>query len=897
MAQPAPQMIRGIVKQVLSGDSVIIRGQPRGGPPPERQLCLSNITAPKLARKANPNVEGSQPTRDEPFAWEAREYLRTRLIGKEVLFSVEYQVPGTGREYGCIYLPKPGAEELENITESVVAEGLVEVRRGGIKPSDGQTKLIDLEELAKTQNKGKWASDANEHVRDITWSIDNPRHFLDTHAGKEIPAIVEHVRDGCTVRVFLIPTFEHLTLMLSGIKCPMLKRENDKEMPEPYYDEAKFFTESRLLQREIKVLLESVSNQNFIGTVIHPAGNISELLLREGFARCVDWSMAVLTKGHEKLRAAEKFAKEKRLRLWKDYAPTTNVIDVKDREFTGKVLEVVNADAMVVRHPSGKDMKIHLSSLRPPRLQAKEEEEIIPVKEGKRMRPLYDIPYMFEAREFMRKKLIGNKVQVKIDYIKPPSDGFPERTCATILSGGINVAEALVSKGFATVLRHRQDDDQRSSHYDELLAAETRAIKNSKGLHNKKEPPIHRVADLSGDSAKSRQFLPFLQRAGRSSAIVEFVASGSRLRIYLPKETCLTTFLLAGITCPRAARINTGQGVINNIEGEPFGNEALAFTKDIVLQREVEVEVEGMDKAGNFIGWMYVDDKNLSIALVEAGLSSVHFTAERSNYYHKLLQAEESAKQQKLKMWANYEEPKAVVAVVEESERKCNYKKIVITEAKEDLAFYAQHAETGPQLEQLMTDLHNELSSNPPLPGSYTPRKGDLCAAQFVDGSWYRARIEAIKGKQVSVFYVDYGNREVVPFNKLCQLPPRFHSFQPQAKEYAMAFLLLPKDPDQAADGSEEFQKRVLNQQFLMNVEYKNQGQECVTLMLDTVDVGKALVQDGLVLCEKRREKRLQKIMEEYLKAQETARKARLNLWRYGDFTEDDAREFGYPTN
>jgi len=114
------------------------------------------------------------------------------------------------------------------------------------------------------------------------------------------------------------------------------------------------------------------------------------------------------------------------------------------------------------------------------------------------MKPLYDIPYMFEAREFMRKKLVGSKVQVKIDYIKEASDGFPEKTCATVLSGGINVAEALVSKGFCTVLRHRQDDDQRSSHYDELLAAETRAIKNSKGLHNKKEPPIHRVADLSG---------------------------------------------------------------------------------------------------------------------------------------------------------------------------------------------------------------------------------------------------------------------------------------------------------------------------------------------------------------------------------------------------------------
>ena len=92
------------------------------------------------------------------------------------------------------------------------------------------------------------------------------------------------------------------------------------------------------------------------------------------------------------------------------------------------------------------------------------------------------------------------QINVKVDYIKPPSDGFPERTCATVTIGGINVAEALISKGFATALRHRQDDDQRSSCYDDLLAAETRAIKNGKGLHNKKEPPIHRVADLSGVS-------------------------------------------------------------------------------------------------------------------------------------------------------------------------------------------------------------------------------------------------------------------------------------------------------------------------------------------------------------------------------------------------------------
>jgi len=45
---------------------------------------------------------------------------------------------------------------------------------------------------------------------------------------------------------------------------------------------------------------------------------------------------------------------------------------------------------------------------------------------------------------------------------------------------------------------------------------------------------------------KAKQFLPFLQRAGKTEALVEFVASGSRLRLYIPKETCLITLLLSG---------------------------------------------------------------------------------------------------------------------------------------------------------------------------------------------------------------------------------------------------------------------------------------------------------------------------------------------------------------
>jgi len=155
---------------------------------------------------------------------------------------------------------------------------------------------------------------------------------------------------------------------------------------------------------------------------------------------------------------------------------------------------------------------------------------------------------MFEAREFLRKKLIGKRVTVKVDYVQPPANNFPEKICCTVNISGSNVAEALVSKGLATVIRYRQDDDQRSSHYDELLAAEARAQKKLVGLHSKKDAPIHRIADMtgSGDSSKAKQFLPFLTRLDRTPALVEFVASGSRLRLYMDKETCLLTLLLGG---------------------------------------------------------------------------------------------------------------------------------------------------------------------------------------------------------------------------------------------------------------------------------------------------------------------------------------------------------------
>jgi len=50
----------------------------------------------------------------------------------------------------------------------------------------------------------------------------------------------------------------------------MFKIEETQTVPEPFAEEAKYFTEVRLLQRDVKIVLEGASNQNLLGTVLHP---------------------------------------------------------------------------------------------------------------------------------------------------------------------------------------------------------------------------------------------------------------------------------------------------------------------------------------------------------------------------------------------------------------------------------------------------------------------------------------------------------------------------------------------------------------------------------------------------------------------------------------------------
>jgi len=81
-------------------------------------------------------------------------------------------------------------------------------------------------------------------------------------------------------------------------------------------------------------------------------------------------------------------------------------------------------------------------------------------------------------------------------------------------------------------------------------------------------------------------------------------------------------------------------------------------------------------------------------------------------------------------------------------------------------------------------------------------------------------------------------------------------------------------------DGQDAFYNDVINHQFMLNVEYRNGGQEVVSLTDPETkeDVVKNLISAGLILVEPRKEKRFSKMMNEYNKAQDLAKANRVSV-------------------
>ena len=225
------------------------------------------------------------------------------------------------------------------------------------------------------------------------------------------------------------------------------------------------------------------------------------------------------------------------------------------------------------------------------------------------------------------------------------------------------------------------------------------------------------------------------------------------------------------------------------------------------------------------------------------------------------------------------------------------FRRVVLTFATDELKLYVQYAEQGQKVEQLQNDLREAFNQKKPV-GGHTPKKGELLAARFTqDNEWYRARVEKIEGNnRISVYFVDYGNREVITDPaRLTTLPPGFSQLPGQAHECELAYVRLPPDEDDRQYAKNSLLDEVGNDECLMKVEYRQSNTEFVSLYRTNTkeNIVRNLAEKGLIVIAQR-QKRSNPLYQQLEQAQAIAKSARRGLWQYSDQIEDDATEFGY---
>ncbi|KAL9635577.1 MAG: hypothetical protein Q9164_003366 [Protoblastenia rupestris] len=877
------------VKSVLSGDTLVLASV--NNPEQERLLSLAFVSAPRLRREG-----------DEPYAFQSRDFIRRMTVGKVIQFTILYSIPtGAKRDYGRVYL-----QSGEILPDSSISEGWVKLRDDASRKddSDGSKELLDsfqlLEEKARSALKGLWSSSGGNIQ--TSYEIPDSKAFVEKWKGKPLESIVEKVfaGDRMIVRMMLSPT-EHVQTMVvvGGIKAPATKRTNPsdgKEQPaEPLSHESYQFVETRLLQRTVKVdVLGTTPQGGLICTVLHPNGSIAEFLLKAGLARCSDFHSNMLGGAMSTLRKAEKQARDARVGVFKGLAQARSSAGETDATIT----RIQTADTVYLRDKSGEEKRASLSSIRQPKPTDPKQ-----------------APFSVDAKEFLRKKLIGKHVKIITDGQKAASEGYEARDVVTVLLNEKNVALQLVEAGYVSVIRHRQDDQDRSPAYDDLLAAEATAQAEQRGMWSPKPPAAKNYQDYSETLQKAKIQSSVLQRQKKIPAIVDYVKGGSRFTVLIPRENAKLTFLLSGIRAPRSAR-NA------NEKSEPFGQEAHDFANRRCMQRDVEIDVEAIDKVGGFIGTLYINRENFAKLLLEEGLASVHaYSAEQSGSANEFFAAEERAKAAKNGMWHDYD-PSITDGVEDLSlaepttnggdaaPEKKDYRDVLVTHIDSTtmhLKLQMIGTSTSGALTGLMsafaTHHRSPPSSEKTLPGP--PKAGDYVSARFSeDEQWYRGRIRRNdrEAKKADVLFIDYGNSETLPWSELRPLNPTTFGVQklrPQAVDAGLSFLQFPTSKEYLDDAVRFLQDVTDGKQLVASVDFEEkdgglwitlfdaerEGGEDESINAAVVEEGCAMVSRKLKNWESRRGEA--KVLPSLRQKEEAAKGEKRGMWEYGDISED----------
>eukprot|EP00659_Diplonema_papillatum_P005718 gene5718-8734_t len=814
-----------IVRGVNSGDTLTVLSpdQKNEAEPKLVTISISNVKVPKMGRFTQD--EGTFP--DEEYAWEAREFVRSRVIGKSIKFIKEAYIEQLGRDVGEIMYQEDG--QTKNLGVALAEAGLAELNVKGGAVSDYVKALAEAGVSAIENLRGKYGDDGKDHRRkDAKWDVSpDDLKKIGSMRGEKMQAIVENVFAGHAVRLCLLPHFLYVPAQLTGVVCDkrvITQSERtgpsnaDKELWEACHVQAKGLTDRLLRHKEVTVVIDGVQFDSLQVTVMSGDKVFQEELLNRGLAKIFDMTVA-MAGPRDRLRAAEQKAKENKVGRWKNFT-AAQLVTAGDKaagdkpgepaklpklaDFTGTVLQCVSADTyLVLNDATGEEMRLGLASVRgggspnqdapKPKPEGDGEQQVRQSSNSQastfaRMQRM-DAQgivvfqnFYREGRDFACEQVLGKKVKVKCDFMSKVPEGpqdipnpqFTIRPAVSIYyDGDKNIGAEVVRAGWAVPIFSKDGQAEDVFKYTDAFQ-EARDAK--RGLHGKKPVEV-KVQDMTrpDDDKRGKAMLNYFQRASsggagvpKLKAYVEMVMSPSRLRVFVERENVIISLNIAGIASPQMPLPNTNDGP------DPLAQEAALFTKKRLLQREVEVEIEHYGMR-TFVGNVYLNGKSFAVDLLAEGYATTLGQNTNSMSCKQEAEAAEETAKKNGKGIHTAGFPKKVARTMEKSSNRDRAAFVIgdqkqvpasVTEVVDSTHFFFQTSENKENMKKVEKLI---AVKNPEgLASSNEIPYGTMVCARFSqDKRWYRARVTKVhSNKKVDVFFFDYGNRETLPISE-----------------------------------------------------------------------------------------------------------------------------------
>ena len=790
--------LRGIVRAILSGDSVIVK-LVDNDKTPFQVVTLENLIAPKFG------FVGKSGMSDEPFGYNSWEFLRNKCIGRRVLIypqrnrqTQENQLTRSHPLFGplpIIFGKIVDSDSKEDIGLLCCKEGWVKLRdmKSRQTTSSYYAELTKAQGQAQQNKAGIW-SEKQGFVRNlhITPNTDN------ILTRKTITCNVDQIWNPTSFSVYVLPTHEYISISLTGVKPAKLPPELTKI--------AKDDTRDKFLHKEITIRISTYNERNSSFSACLLDQKLQYAVadsVHKGFA-VYDIKTAEACSYTDLILQNELLAQKEKKGVWETTEPNVSPLTISQN--TAGVISSIKGSNGLDLLIEGQRVTIYFNNIKIPRYN----------------NVIGSDPLGFEAREYLRKNYISKYVAINVE------GQVENRIYATFSFKGQSISSDLVSKGLAQICTPICGIT--SSHIDDITKAQEKAKAEKVGIWADELPPALNVTDLTNKKFLQQEFGTLQQKD--YTCIIEHILSSTRYTVLIPELKWLIRVSL--------------DGLLSLSPNDRIGLEAKNYLLVNLLQREFTMHIKSYDKFVCFVVDMTDKSpnmKNVSESILQLGYSEIIPKLLNSEKISQtLIDAQDYAKARKVGIWSD------ACRHLKELDRGTSYP-VRVTSVYSPCEYNVQFELAAKEIPDMLKNATEPLTELPMI--------NDSVVFRHKSGN-YRVLVESINKEEekARITMIDYQQDFDAPLADLYKLPEALHNIPAQAIKVTLSGLRpIQKSQNDSKRDSDYIWSIVKDAVLYLRV-VSYDGAEPSVILLDKEDVdnagclGTALIQSNIVTYE-----------------------------------------------